>query len=236
MDRKEKIAFTFGLMIAVCIQMFGHVSGGHMNPAVSIAMAVAMEITPSRALLYTIAQCAGGILGSLLLKGVTPPRLHGNLGLTSLNNEISEGQGLVCEIVFTFILVMSIFGTNDPNRALFGSPALGIGFTVGVVHLAAIPFTGAGINPARSLASSAISTADNSFNNHWVYWVGPILGGVVAAIGTSTVLVHTGGKLTINEATNKMMESSDMVVIPRTYFKGYLNLENGEKIYQSYHF
>ncbi|XP_060568595.1 aquaporin-2-like, partial [Ruditapes philippinarum] len=110
-----KIAFTFGLMIAVCIQMFGHVSGGHMNPAVSIAMAVAMEITPSRALLYTIAQCAGGILGSLLLKGVTPPRLHGNLGVTSLNNEISEGQGLVCEIVYTFILVMSIFGTTDPN-------------------------------------------------------------------------------------------------------------------------
>jgi glycerol uptake facilitator-like aquaporin len=69
---------------------------------------------------------------------VTPTALHGNLGITSLNNEISEGQGLVCEIVFTFILVMSIFGTTDPNRALFGSPALGIGFTVAVVHLAAV--------------------------------------------------------------------------------------------------
>jgi glycerol uptake facilitator-like aquaporin len=69
---------------------------------------------------------------------VTPPRFHGNLGVTSLNNEISEGQGLVCEIVYTFILVMSIFGTTDPNRALFGSPALGIGLTVGVVHLAAV--------------------------------------------------------------------------------------------------
>jgi hypothetical protein len=69
---------------------------------------------------------------------VTPTALHGNLGITSLNNELSEGQGLVCEMVFTFILVMSIFGTTDPNRALFGSPALGIGFTVGVVHLAAV--------------------------------------------------------------------------------------------------
>jgi glycerol uptake facilitator-like aquaporin len=63
-----QIAFTFGLMIAVCIQMFGHVSGGHMNPAVSLAMAVATKISPSRAIVYIKAQCAGGILGSLLLK------------------------------------------------------------------------------------------------------------------------------------------------------------------------
>ena len=63
-----QIAFAFGLMIAVCIQMFGHVSGGHMNPAVSIAMAVVQAISPTRALFYVCAQSAGGILGSLLLK------------------------------------------------------------------------------------------------------------------------------------------------------------------------
>jgi glycerol uptake facilitator-like aquaporin len=63
-----QIAFTFGLMIAVCIQMIGHVSGGHMNPAVSIAMAVANWISPTRAFLYVCAQSAGGILGSFLLK------------------------------------------------------------------------------------------------------------------------------------------------------------------------
>lgn len=55
-----------------------------------------------------------------------------------MNSDLSEGQGFVCEMIFTFILVMSIFGTTDPNRALFGSPALGIGLTVGVVHLAAV--------------------------------------------------------------------------------------------------
>ena len=64
-----QIAFTFGLMITVLIQMFGHVSGGHMNPAVSIAMAAALKISPVRALLYTAAQCVGGIFGSLILKG-----------------------------------------------------------------------------------------------------------------------------------------------------------------------
>ncbi|XP_060576031.1 aquaporin-5-like isoform X2 [Ruditapes philippinarum] len=230
-----RIAFTFGLMIAVCIQMFGHVSGGHMNPAVSLAMAVAMEITPTRAILYTIAQCSGGTLGSLLLKGVTPTALHGNLGITSLNNEISEGQGLVCEIVFTFILVMSIFGTTDPNRALFGSPALGIGFTVAVVHLAAIPFTGASMNPARSLASSAVSTGDNTFDNHWVYWVGPILGGAIAAIVYKYLFSPYRGKMTVAEASTKMMESSDMIVIPRSYFKGHQSSGNEEKMHQSHH-
>ena len=64
-----QIAFTFGLMITVLIQMFGHVSGGHMNPAVSIAMAAALKISPVRALLYTAAQCVGAIFGSLILKG-----------------------------------------------------------------------------------------------------------------------------------------------------------------------
>ena len=63
-----QIGFTFGLMIAVLIQMFGHVSGGHMNPAVSIAMAVALNISPLRAILYVIVQCGGAILGSLILK------------------------------------------------------------------------------------------------------------------------------------------------------------------------
>ena len=64
-----QIALTFGFMITVCVQMFGHVSGGHMNPAVSIAMAVSMHVSPSRAFLYVISQCTGGIMGSLLLRG-----------------------------------------------------------------------------------------------------------------------------------------------------------------------
>ncbi|WAR21867.1 AQPA-like protein, partial [Mya arenaria] len=131
-----RIGLTFGLMIAVCIQMFGHVSGGHMNPAVSLAMAVAMEISPARAVLYTVAQCCGGMLGSLLLKGVTPGALNDNLGLTTVKPDLNGGQAFACELVFTFILVMSIFGCTDPSRALFGSPALGIGLTVSVLHFA----------------------------------------------------------------------------------------------------
>ncbi|XP_052762100.1 aquaporin AQPAe.a-like [Mya arenaria] len=180
-----KIALTFGFMITVCIQMVGHVSGGHMNPAVSLAMAVTLNISSIRALLYVIAQCAGAIAGSFILKGVTPPYLHGNLGVTSVNGDMSVAQGFVCEALFTFILVMSIFGCTDRHRPMFGSPAVGVGITIAAVHLAAIPFTGASMNPARSLGSAV---ASNSFDGHWVYWLGPVVGGVLAGLAYKHVL------------------------------------------------
>lgn len=210
-----RIAFTFGLMITVLIQMFGHVSGGHMNPAVSVAMAVALKISPIRAILYTLTQCVGGILGSLILKGVTPSETHSNLGVTS-SPLLDAGQAFGCEVIFTFILVFSIFGCTDGNRPFFGSPALGIGLTVGVMHLAGIPYTGASMNPARSLGSAVIS---QSFVRHWVYWVGPLLGGCVAALSYKYVFDPYRGGVSMDQAIDKLMGDGDMIVIPKTYFK-----------------
>ncbi|XP_052773692.1 aquaporin-5-like [Mya arenaria] len=210
-----RIGLTFGLMIAVCIQMIGHVSGGHMNPAVSLAMAVVLEISPARAVLYTVAQCCGGMLGSLLLKGVTPDELNDNLGLNTVNPELNGGQAVVCELVFTFILVMSICGCTDPNRALLGSPALGIGLTVSVLHFASIPFTGASMNPARSLASSVVS---NNFDLHWVYWVGPVVGGVTAAVAYKYLFSPYRQTLSFPETAKKLMESNDVIILPKNYF------------------
>ncbi|XP_052770365.1 aquaporin FA-CHIP-like [Mya arenaria] len=223
-----RIGLTFGLMIAVCIQMIGHVSGGHMNPAVSLAMAVAMEISPARAVLYTVAQCCGGMLGSLLLKGVTPGELNDNLGLTTINPDLNGGQAVACEIVFTFILVMSIFGCTDPSRALFGSPALGIGLTVSVLHFASIPFTGASMNPARSLASSVVS---NNFDLHWVYWVGPMVGGVAAAVAYKYLLSPYQKTPSFPETARQLMDSKDVIVLPKDYFG-----ESGRTILESFKF
>ncbi|XP_060598108.1 aquaporin-4-like [Ruditapes philippinarum] len=202
-------------MIAVCIQMIGHVSGGHMNPAVSIAMAVANWISPTRAFLYVCAQSAGGILGSFLLKLFTPSRLHNNLAVTTINPELNVGQGLGCEIIFTFILVMSIMGCTDMNRPLFGSPAIGIGFTVAVVHLAAIPFTAASMNPARSLGSAVIS---KYFKDLWVYWVGPIAGGIVAAVVYKFVFNPYRKHVSYKWAAKELMNDTEMIVIPKDYF------------------
>ncbi|WAR21884.1 PIP1-like protein, partial [Mya arenaria] len=117
-----KVGLTFGIMIAVGIQMIGHVSGGHINPAVSLAMAVARQISPLRAVFYVLAQLSGGMCGSLLLKGFV---FH-VMVIAPVNSELNAGQAFACELVYTFILVVSVFGCTDPNRALLGSPALSI--------------------------------------------------------------------------------------------------------------
>ncbi|KAH3868507.1 aquaporin AQPAn.G-like [Dreissena polymorpha] len=209
-----RVGLTFGLITTVCIQIIGHVSGGHMNPAVSIAMAVAMEISPLRAVMYTAAQCLGGMLGSLLLKGVTPSYLHGNLAVTRVHEGLSGGQGFACEFVFTFLLLTSIFACTDTNRTLCGSPALGIGITVGVIHLAGIPFTGASMNPARSLASAVVS---RDFRDLWVYWVGPVLGGCVAAGVYKYIFLPYKGFATFPEAEKELANAADVIVIPRSF-------------------
>ncbi|XP_052771040.1 aquaporin-1-like [Mya arenaria] len=202
-----KVGLTFGIMIAVGIQMIGHVSGGHINPAVSLAMAVARQISPLRAVFYVLAQLSGGMCGSLLLKGVTPSRFNDNLGLTAVNSELNAGQAFACELVYTFILVVSVFGCTDPNRALLGSPALSIGFTVAALHFASIPFTGAGFNPARSFAVSVVS---NSFEHHWVYWVGPMVGSVAAALAYKFVLCPYKSTSTYPEVAAKIIQSGEV--------------------------
>lgn len=172
-----KIAFCFGLGIMAMVQMVGHISGGHINPAVSIAMAIVFNISPFRAFFYIIAQCLGAIAGAFFLKGVAWE--GAGLGVTRLNGGINAGQGFAIEMFLTFILVAVIFASTDGNRSHFGNPAIVIGLTVTLSHLAAIPFTGSSINPARSLGSAA---AANEWEDHWVYWVGPIFGACVAAL------------------------------------------------------
>lgn len=211
-----RIAFTFGLMIAVLIQMFGHVSGGHMNPAVSVGMAVALKISPLRAVLYVVAQCGGALLGSLLLKGVTPDPLHSDLGVNTVSPLLSLAEGFGCEVVYTFILVFSIFGCTDDRRPFFGSPALGIGLTVGVLHLSGIPYTGASMNPARSLGPAVIS---DKFETHWVYWAGPLVGGILAALSYKFIFDPYARGVSMDEAINRMMGETDMIVIPKTYYR-----------------
>ncbi|CAG5123908.1 unnamed protein product, partial [Candidula unifasciata] len=196
-----KISLAFGLAIMALIQMFGHVSGGHINPAVSIAMAVAMNISVARAVLYVLAQILGAIVGGFLLKGLTPSNFHGNLAVTGLGPGVTPAQGFGVELLLTFTLVTVIFGTTDPNRASFGSPALLIGLTVTLGHLAGISYTGSSMNPSRSLGSAV---ASNSWDNHWIYWVGPVAGGVLSAIVYKLIINPYRGVLNVEEAINKL--------------------------------
>ncbi|KAJ8419093.1 hypothetical protein AAFF_G00005920 [Aldrovandia affinis] len=173
------ISLCFGLSIATMVQCFGHISGGHINPAVTVAMVCTKKLSLAKAVFYLIAQCLGAIVGAGILYMVTPVSVRGGLGITQVNHNISVGHALVVELLITFELVFTVFATCDPKRSdLKGSAALAIGFAVSIGHLFAIPYTGASMNPARSFGPAVVTW---EWENHWVYWVGPIMGGIIAA-------------------------------------------------------
>ncbi|XP_008294131.1 aquaporin-4-like [Stegastes partitus] len=173
------ISLCFGLSITTMVQCFGHISGAHINPAVTLAMVVTRKLSLAKAVFYLLAQCVGAIVGAAILYGITPASVRSGLGITGVNPSISVGNALVVELFITFQLVFTVFATCDHKRKdLKGSSALAIGLSVCIGHLFAIPYTGASMNPARSFGPAMVTW---SWENHWVYWVGPPLGGVLAA-------------------------------------------------------
>uniref|UniRef100_A0A3B4A5N1 Aquaporin-4 n=1 Tax=Periophthalmus magnuspinnatus TaxID=409849 RepID=A0A3B4A5N1_9GOBI len=173
------ISLCFGLSIATMVQCFGHISGGHINPAVTVAMVVTRKLSLAKAVFYVVAQCLGAITGAGLLYMVTPSAVRGGFGVNDVRVVKQLGHGLVVEIIITFELVFTVFATCDPKRSdLGGSAALAIGLAVAIGHLFGIPYTGASMNPARSFGPAVVTL---TFKNHWIYWLGPILGGILAA-------------------------------------------------------
>ncbi|XP_074524403.1 aquaporin-4-like [Halichoeres trimaculatus] len=173
------ISLCFGLSIATMVQCFGHISGAHINPAVTAAMVVTRKLSLAKAAFYLLSQCVGAIVGAAILFGITPASVRGGMGVTTVNKSISVGNALVVELFITFQLVFTVFATCDHKRNdLKGSSALAIGLSVCIGHLFAIPYTGASMNPARSFGPAVVTW---SWENQWVYWVGPALGGALAA-------------------------------------------------------
>ncbi|XP_054451998.1 aquaporin-4-like [Anoplopoma fimbria] len=173
------ISLCFGLTTATMVQCFGHISGAHINPAVTAAMVMTRKLSLAKGIFYLLAQCVGAIVGAGILYGITPASVRGGMGVTTINSSISVGKALVVESFITFQLVFTVFATCDHNRNdLKGSSALAIGLSVCVGHLFAIPYTGASMNPARTFGPAMITWC---WESHWVYWLGPTLGGTLAA-------------------------------------------------------
>uniref|UniRef100_A0A4W3GSX8 Aquaporin-4 n=1 Tax=Callorhinchus milii TaxID=7868 RepID=A0A4W3GSX8_CALMI len=161
------VSLCFGLSIATMVQCFGHISGGHVNPAVTAAMVCTRKLSLAKGLFYVVAQCLGAITGAGILYLITPSSVAGGLGV---NKQLSAGHGLLVEIFITFQLVLTIFATCDPKREdLKGSSALAIGFSVAIGHMFAIDYTSSSMNPARSFGPAVIM---GKWENHWKRWAG----------------------------------------------------------------
>lgn len=171
------IALAHGLCIAVLIYATGNISGGHINPAVTIALAVRGVISVTRGLLYIMAQIGGAITGAFFLRLILPLRWQGRIGLTAVNPAMNSGQAFGLEFSMTFFLVIVVFLTAVDEQGAGQMAPLAIGMAVIVCHLVAVPWTGASMNPARSFGPAV---AVDHWEDHWVYWVGPIVGALFA--------------------------------------------------------
>ncbi|KAJ4963107.1 hypothetical protein NE237_023046 [Protea cynaroides] len=181
------IAWSFGGMIFVLVYCTAGVSGGHINPAVTFGLFLARKLSLIRAVMYMAAQCLGAICGVGLVKAFQRAYYvkYGG-GANEVAPGYSKGVGLGAEIIGTFVLVYTVFSATDPKRNARDShvPVLAplpIGFAVFMVHLATIPITGTGINPARSLGAAVIYNKNKAWDDQWIFWVGPFIGAAIAA-------------------------------------------------------
>jgi len=171
------IALAHGFTIAILVYATGNTSGGHINPAVTIALTVRGIISITRGLMYIGSQIVGAICGAYFLRAIMPASYTGDIGCTDLSPHMNEGQGFGLEFFMTFFLVIVIFLTAVDEQGAGELAPLAIGLTVVVDHLVAVPWTGASMNPARSFGPAV---AIGHWNHHWIYWVGPIVGAIWA--------------------------------------------------------
>jgi aquaporin TIP len=197
------VALAFGAAVAVVVAAMGHVSGAHINPSVTFALLVTGKIKIGDAVAYVASQLVGAIVAT----GLCQRLMGGNIAAdaaTSVSPHISLMQGLGIEIVATFFLVLVIFGTAVDMRAQ-KLPALFIGLTITLDILMAGPYTGASMNPARSFGPALVGGV---WNGHWIYWVGPLAGGALAAIVYAAVFLPRPPAEAMPEVRPEAAESS----------------------------
>jgi aquaporin Z len=184
------IAFAFGLAVLAMVYTIGSVSGCHIKPAITISMLVAGKISVKDTIFYIVFQCVGAIIGAGILYAIA----SGNKSYTLVANGLSNTSGLgansysayslasvlIAEIVLTFIFVLVVHGSTH-ERAPKGFAGLAIGLTLVMIHIVAIPIDGTSVNPARSLGP-ALFVGGTALSQLWVFWVAPIIGGIIAAI------------------------------------------------------
>ena len=183
------VAAAHGLILAIMVTATMRISG-HLNPAVTIGFLVTRRIELMMGMLYIVAQLLGALVGAYALKALFPQDVATatRLGGQALALDVTFWQGVFAESLATFFLVFAVFGTAVDTHA----PKVG-GFAIGLTLTAAIlaigPLTGASLNPARSLGPAVVS---GQYEAQGVYWIGPILGGIAAALLYDTLFLRRG--------------------------------------------
>jgi len=182
------VALAHGLVLSVMITATMAISGGHLNPAVTIGLLVARRTSLRPAAVYIFAQLTGAVLGAACLKLLFLPSVvrASVLGTPTLASSVSLAQGTALEGILTLFLVSAVFGTCvNPDSPKVGGFAVGLALVFDM--LVGGPLTGAAVNPARAFGPALIS---GTWVGHLVYWVGPIAGAVVAALLWDRVLLR----------------------------------------------
>jgi MIP family channel proteins len=196
-----KVAANFGFTLFVAIQIAAPISGGHLNPAVSLAKFLRADMSLLRWVLYTAFQLAGACAGSGIVHAYQQ-QLYGAEGggcngvnplLVSQIGEEAVGIGCAAELIGTFFLVLTVLVMTDP-AAVASSPSSAaltpftVGMSVFVIHMSLVPITGCGVNPARSFGPAAVN---GCWENQWIYWVGPYCGAILAVFAHQLLYRNT---------------------------------------------
>jgi MIP family channel proteins len=177
------VALAHGLAIALMVTAFGHISGGHFNPAITLGFVVTRRIDLRLAVVYWFNQFAGACIAALLLWWIFPAEAvaPARLGAPTLHPAIGNEAGLVLEAIMTGFLVIAVFATAVDERGAFKAVAgFGIGLVITMDVLAGGPLTGAAMNPSRAFGPELVYRVWESYT--WIYYVGPAAGAVVAAL------------------------------------------------------
>ncbi|WP_345799380.1 aquaporin Z [Paraflavitalea sp. CAU 1676] len=191
------ISFAFGLSVLTMAYAIGHISGCHLNPAVTISMLATGKIPAKDAVGYMIAQIAGAILGSALLWLIASGKADYTIAANGLGQDgVEQGSpdkyslssGLAAEIALTAIFLLVIHGATSKNNGNTAQAGIAIGLALTMIHIVGIPVTGVSVNPARSIGP-ALFVGGDAISHLWVFIVGPIIGGLIG--GGAWKLVDT---------------------------------------------
>ncbi len=183
------IALAHGLAIGLMVAAAGHISGGVYNPALTVGLVLARRLSLPKGAVYIVAQLIGAVVAALLLKYLFPagPREAVHLGTPLITGFFSTTEGLVFEIVMTFFLMFAVFGTAIDPRGPRAIAPLVIGLIITMDIFVGGVATGAAMNPSRAFGPALV---DNMWTDHWVYWIGPIVGAAIAALLYEFVLLQ----------------------------------------------